>query len=90
MALVWYRSITQIRFHEEALILILHLVPRRICSRALNGDPDAPVEYVMGLGPPTIRPDTSLNTVVKTLRISNVTNTLAADPEGRLIGSINL
>jgi len=71
-------------------MLLLHVVPGRVRGRALNSDPDAAVENVMRPGPTTIRPDTPLETVVKTLRDGNVTNTLATDPEGRLIGTINL
>ena len=42
----------------------------------------------MRSGPSTIRPDTSLESVVQTLRDGNVTNTLVTDPAGRLIGTV--
>ena len=45
-----------------------HIVLGRIRGRALRGDPDATVDDVMQSGPSTIRPDTPLETVVKTLR----------------------
>lgn len=41
-------------------------------------------------GTSTIRPDTPLETVVKTLRGGNIINTLVTNPEGRLIGTISL
>jgi len=44
----------------------------------------------MRSGPSTIRPDTSLESVVQALRDGNVTNTLVAEPAGRLIGMIYL
>ena len=59
-------------------------------GRALDGDPDALIEDVMQSGPSTIRPDTSLETVVKTLRDGNVRSTLVTDPGGRLIGTLYL
>ena len=72
-------------------MLLLHVVvPGRVPGRALNSDPDAAVEHVMRRGPSTIRPDTSLETVVKSLRDGNVTKTLATDLEVRLIGTINI
>ena len=71
-------------------MLILHVVLGRVRGQAPNGDPDAAVEDVMRPGPSTIRPDTPLETVVKTLRNGNVTTTLGTDPEGRLIGTLHL
>ena len=67
-----------------------HVVLRRVRGRALQGDPNASMEDVMRSGPSTIRPDTSLESVVQTLRDGNVTNTLVTDPAGRLIGTIYL
>ncbi len=67
-----------------------HVVLGRVRGQALDGDPDAMVEDVMRSGPSTIRPDTPLETVVKTLREGNVSNTLVTDPEGRLIGTLYL
>ncbi len=67
-----------------------HVVLGRVRGQALDGDPDAMVEDVMRSGPSTIRPDTPLETVVKTLRDGNVSNTLVTDPEGRLIGTLYL
>ncbi len=67
-----------------------HVVLGRVRGRALEGDPNATMEDVMRSGPSTIRPDTSLESVVQTLRDGNVTNTLVTDPAGRLIGTIYL
>ena len=67
-----------------------HIVLGRIRGRALDGDPDAVVEDVMTPGPSTIRPDTDLGTVVKTLRDGNVASTLVTNQEGRLIGTVYL
>ncbi len=67
-----------------------HIVLGRVRGRALEGDPNALMEDVMRSGPSTIRPDTSLESVVQELRDGNVTNTLVTDPAGRLIGTIYL
>jgi len=67
-----------------------HIVLGRIRGRALDGDPNSPVEDVMQPGPSTIRPDTDLGTVVKILRDGNVTSTLVTNQEGRLIGTVYL
>ncbi len=67
-----------------------HIVLGRVRGRALEGDPNVSMEDVMRSGPSTIRPDTSLESVVQTLRDGNVTNTLVTDPAGRLIGTIYL
>ena len=67
-----------------------HVVLGRVRRRDLAGNPDAKIEDVMQLGPSTIRPDTPLDTVVKTLREGNVASTLVTDPDGRLIGTIYL
>ncbi len=67
-----------------------HVVLGRVRGRGLDGDPDALIEDVMQSGPSTIRPDTPLETVVKTLRDGGVTTTLVTDPEGRLIGTLYL
>ncbi len=77
---------------EDACIVVdnQHVVLGRVRGRALEGDPDALMEDVMRSGPSTIRPNTSLEEVVQTLRDGNVTNTLVTDPAGRLIGTIYL
>ena len=67
-----------------------HVVLGRVRGRGLEGDPNASMEDVMRSGPSTIRPDTSLESVVQTLRDGNVTNTLVTDPAGRLMGTIYL
>ncbi len=67
-----------------------HVVLGRVRGRALEGDPDASMEDVMRSGPSTIRPDTSLESVIQALRDGDVTNTLVTDPAGRLIGTIYL
>ena len=67
-----------------------HVVLGRVRGRALEGDPNASMEDIMRSGPSTIRPDTSLESVVQALRDDNVTNTLVTDPAGRLIGTIYL
>ena len=67
-----------------------HVVLGRVRGRALDGDPDALIENVMQSGPSTIRPDTPLETVVKTLQDGNVRSTLVTDPGGRLIGTLYL
>jgi len=67
-----------------------HVVLGRVRGRALDGDPNSLIETVMRSGPSTIRPDTPLETVVKTLRDGNVSSTLVTDPEGRLIGTLYL
>ena len=67
-----------------------HVVLGRVRGRALSGDPNTAIEDVMQSGPSTIRADTPLDAVVKTLRDGNVSSTLVTDPEGRLIGSLYL
>ena len=67
-----------------------HVVLGRVRGRALDGDPDALIEDVMQSGPSTIRPDTPLETVVKTLRDGGVNSALVTDPGGRLIGTLYL
>jgi CBS domain-containing protein len=67
-----------------------HVVLGRVRGRALDGDPNTLIETAMRSGPSTIRPDTPLETVVKTLRDGNVSSTLVTDPEGRLIGTLYL
>ena len=67
-----------------------HIVLGRIRGRALDGDPNSLVQDVMRPGPSTIRPDTDLETVAKTLRDGNVESTLVANQEGRLIGTVYL
>ena len=77
---------------KNAVIVIndRHVVLGRVRGRALAGDPNTTIEGVMQSGPSTIRPDTPLETVVKTLREGNVTSTLVTDPDGRLLGTIYL
>ena len=67
-----------------------HIVLGRIRGRTLDGDPNSPVEDVMQPGPSTIRPDTDLGTVAKTLRDGNVATALVTSQEGRLIGTVYL
>ena len=67
-----------------------HVVIGRVRGRALATDPNARIEDVMQSGPSTIRPDTLLETVVETLRDSDLKSTLVTDPEGRLIGTLYL
>ncbi len=67
-----------------------HIVLGRIRGRAFEGDPNSLVEDVMRSGPSTIRPDTDLRKVMKTLRDGNVSSTLVANQEGRLIGTVYL
>ncbi len=67
-----------------------HIVLGRIRGRAFDGDPNSLVEDAMQPGPSTIRPDTDLGTVVKTLRDGNVASTLVTNQEGRLIGTVYL
>ncbi len=67
-----------------------HVVLGRVRGRALEGDPNASMEDMMRSGPSTIRPDTSLESVIQALRDGDVTNTLVTDPAGRLIGTIYL
>ena len=77
---------------KNAVIVIndRHVVLGRVRGRALDGAPDTTIEDVMQSGPSTIRPDTPLETVVKTLREGNVTSTLVTDPDGLLMGTIYL
>ncbi len=67
-----------------------HVVLGRVRGRVLNDDPDARIGDVMQSGPSTIRPDTPLDEVVKTLRDGKVKSTLVTDPGGRLIGTLYL
>ena len=77
---------------RDACIVVnnYHVVLGRLRGGALEGNPDAAVEDVMQLGPSTVRPDTPLETVVKTLRDSNANSTLVTDPAGRLMGVLYL
>ena len=61
-----------------------HVVLGRVRGRALDGDPRAVIENVMQSGPSTIRPDTPLEAVVKTLRDGNVNSTLVTDIINRI------
>ncbi len=63
---------------KDACIVVddQHVVLGRVRGRALEGDPDASIDDVMRSGPSTIRPDTTLESVVQSLRDGNVTNTV--------------
>lgn len=67
-----------------------HVVLGRVRGRALAGDPNATIEGVMQSGPSTMRPDTPLEEVVKTLRDGKVLTTLVTDTGGRLLGTLYL
>ena len=67
-----------------------HIVLGRIRGQDFDRDPNSLVEDVMRPGPSTIRPDTDLGTVVKTLRDGRVKSTLVTNQEGRLIGTVYL
>ncbi len=85
--------VNRLRASEKDACIVVddhHVVLGRVRGRALQGDPNASMEDVMRSGPSTIRPDTSLESVVQTLRDGNVTNTLVTDPAGRLMGTIYL
>ncbi len=86
-------SVDRIRAAGKDVCIVVndhHVVLGRVRGGALAGDPNAMIEDVMQSGPSTIRPDTPLETVVKTLRDGNVNSTLVTDPEGRLIGTLYL
>ena len=86
-------SVDRIRAAGKDVCIVIddrHVVLGRVRGRALAGDPNAIIEDVMQLGPSTIRPDTPLETVVKTLQDGKVNSTLVTDPEGRLIGTLYL
>ena len=86
-------SVGRVRAAGKDVCIVIddhHVVLGRVRGRALDGDPDALIEDVMQSGPSTIRPDTPLETVVKTLRAGNVRSTLVTDPGGRLIGTLYL
>ncbi len=75
-------------YGRDASIVVnnYHVVFGRLQGGALQGNPDAAVEDIMHLGPSTVRQDTPLETVVKTLRDSNANSTLVTGPAGRLTG----
>ena len=86
-------SVDRVRAAGKDVCIVVndhHVVLGRVRGGALAGDPNAMIEDVMQSGPSTIRPDTPLETVVKTLRDGNVNSTLVTDPEGRLIGTLYL
>lgn len=58
-------------------------------AKALQADPDTPVEQVMDPGPSTYRPNTSANEMAHHLLDSGARRVLVADADGRLIGWIN-
>ena len=67
-----------------------HILLGRIRGRSLDGEPDALIEDVMRPGPATMRPNTELEEVVKTLRDGNVESMLVTNQEGQLIGTVYL
>ena len=77
---------------KDTLIVVddRHVVLGRIRGAAFDGDPGALIEDVMRPGPATIRPDTTLETVVATLGPAGVASTLVTDPDGRFIGTVYL
>lgn len=86
-------SVDRVRAAGKDVCIVIddhHVVLGRVRGRALDGDPDALIEDVMQSGPSTIRPDTPLETVVKTLRDVGANSTLVTDPGGRLIGTLYL
>ena len=86
-------SVDRIRAAGKEVCIVIddhHVVLGRVRGRGLDGDPDALIEDVMQSGPSTIRPDTPLETVVRTLRDAGVNSTLVTDPGGRLIGTLYL
>ena len=86
-------SVDRIRAAGKDVCIVIddqHIVLGRVRGRALDGDPDGLIEDAMQSGPSTIRPDTPLEAVVKTLRDGCVNSTLVTDPGGRLIGTLYL
>ena len=67
-----------------------HIVLGRVRGKALESDPNAKVEDLMRSGPSTIRPDTSLEAVVKMLSDGGVKSTLVTDQSGRFMGTAYL
>ncbi len=67
-----------------------HILLGRIRGRSLDGEPDALIEDVMRPGPATMRPNTELEEVVKTLRDGNVESMPVTNQEGQLIGTVYL
>ena len=68
-------SVDRVRAAGKDVCIVVndhHVVLGRVRGGALAGDPNAMIEDVMQSGPSTIRPDTPLETVVKTLRDGNV------------------
>jgi rhodanese-related sulfurtransferase/CBS domain-containing protein len=62
----------------------------RLRSRALGGDPHASVESVAEPGPSTIRPDVSLDEIVKRLRENDLGRALVTTGDGILVGVLHL
>ena len=60
----------------------------RIRSKALDGDPDAPVEEIMEAGPTTVRTNEPLEPLYQRMVSRNVESLLVTTSDGRLVGSL--
>jgi CBS domain-containing protein len=58
----------------------------RVQSKALDGDPDQPVEAVMEAGPVTERPSEPLEGLVQRMQQHRVGSVVITTPDGELIG----
>jgi len=58
-------------------------------GKALNADPDTPVQQVMNLAPSTYRPNVSVKEMAHHLLDAGAHRVLVADNDGRLIGWIS-
>ena len=62
------------------------IVLGRLRPRALDADPETPVEEVMESGPTTTRPDDPLDALTERLQSARVGSILVTTPDGRLVG----
>lgn len=63
-----------------------NIVLGRLRGEAFKADPETSVESVMEAGPGTIRPDESLESITKRMRVRNLRSVLVTYSDGRLLG----
>ena len=65
-----------------------NVVLGRVRWKALEGDPDRPVEEVMESGPTTFRTNEMLESVAGRMSTRNVDDVLVTTSDGRLVGTL--
>ncbi len=65
------------------------IVLGRVRRSALDGTADDLVEEVMESGPTTIRPDSTLESILERLRARSLDSILVTTSDGRLVGTLH-